>query len=296
MRTEDVSERFRGLDAWPVEEIVAALAEGQLAAAAAVNARRAELAAAAAEAAVRLAQGRGRLVYAGAGASGRIAVQDGVELRPTYGWPDERLVYLMAGGQGALTRSVEGAEDDAEGAAAAARALNPGPGDVALCVAASGRTPWAVAVAQAMREAGALVIGLAGNAGTPLLEASDRPILLETGAEVVAGSTRMAAGTAQKAALNILSTAIMVRLGGTYDNLMARLASSNAKLDGRRLAILRAITGAGEAEARAALAASGARIEAAALTLRGLSLAEAEALAARAPSLRAAFAEIDGRR
>ena len=234
MRTEDVSTRYAELDLWPANDVALALAEAQLAATAVVRSQAPQIAAAAEAAAARLAGKSGRLVYAGAGASGRLAVQDGTELWPTYGWPAARLVYLMAGGDTALVKSVEGAEDGAAEAAAEVARLALDGHDVMIAIAASGRTPYTVAAAEAARAAGALVIGISNNAGTPLLAAADHPIALETGAEVVAGSTRMAAGTAQKATLGILSTTTMVRLKRVYSNLMVDLSSSNLKLDHRR--------------------------------------------------------------
>ena len=281
MSTEAVSPRYEALDTWPTADVVAAVTEGQLSAVAAVAAAREALAAAAEAAVGRLDGSAGRIVYVGAGASGRLGVQDGVELAPTYGWPSERLVYLLAGGDAALIRSVEGAEDDGAGAAARIELLALGQDDVVLAVAASGRTPWAVEAAEAARGRGALVIGLASNPGSPLLAASDHGIALATGPEVVAGSTRMAAGTAQKAALNVLSTAIMVRLGRVHGNLMADLGSSNAKLDRRRVDILRRIVPADEASARAALLRAEGWIKLAALLLRGHEPGPARALLAR---------------
>ena len=277
MTTETISPRFAGLDTWPGEDVVAALLEAQVAAAAAALAARDAIARAAAAAAGRLEGPAGRIVYLGAGASGRLAMQDGVELGPTFGWPDERLVLTMAGGEAALIRSAEGAEDDAADAAARIEASGLGPADVVIAVAASGRTPFAVAGARAARGRGALVIGLSNNAGTALLEAADHPVTLATGPEVIAGSTRMAAGTAQKAALGALSTAIMVRLGRVHDNLMVDIASSNVKLDRRRLEILRMVVPATEEEARGALDRAGGRVKVAALMLRGLDEAEARA-------------------
>jgi len=294
MQTEDVSVRYAALDTWPAPDVAAALIEGQLAATAAVKGCSQQLAAAAGDAATRLRDPAGRLVYAGAGASGRLGVQDGVELFPTYGWPHARLVYLMAGGETALTNSVEGAEDDTEDARARVDDLALGPADVVIAIAASGRTPFAVAVAEAARARGALVIGLANNAGTPLLAASDHPIALPTGAEVIAGSTRMAAGTAQKAALNVLSTTIMVQLGRVYDNLMVDLASTNTKLARRRREILRRVVRATEPEADAALDRAGGHIKTAALILRGLDTGAAAALLERTGGdLRAALATLD---
>jgi len=293
MPTEDVSARYQALDTWPIGDVVAAVTDAQLAAAATVSAARPALTAAVDAMADRLGHGGGRLVYAGAGASGRLAVQDGVELLPTYGWPPARLVFLVAGGEAALVRSIEGAEDEAATAEAQVAGLAPGPDDVFVVVAASGRTPYAVAAAEAARAAGALVVGLANNPGTPLLAAADHPILLDTGAEVVAGSTRMAAGTAQKAALNTLSTALMVRLGRVHDNLMADLSSANAKLDRRRAAILRRIADVDDATARHLLERAGGHIKTAALLARGADEAAAAALLDRhAGRLRPALAAL----
>jgi N-acetylmuramic acid 6-phosphate etherase len=275
MTTETVDPRFRGLDVWPMASVTAALLEGQMSAAAAAAAARETLSAAAEDAANRLsgATAQGRLIYVGAGASGRLAAQDGAELWPTFGWPHARLALLMAGGEEALLRSVEGAEDDADGASEATSALNPGPADVAVCVAASGRTPFVVEAARALRAAGGLTIGLSCNRDAPLAAHSDHPILLDTGAEVIAGSTRMAAGTAQKIAMNVLSTAIMVRLGRVHDNLMVDMAAANAKLSRRRIAMVQATASAGreisDTTAQAALAQADGWVKLAALIAHG---------------------------
>ena len=168
MDTEDRLERYRDADTWPAEESLAAMLDSQMAAFVAVRNALPALARAAEAAAARLERG-GRLVYAGAGASGRLAVQDGVELQPTFGWPRERLRYLIAGGEAALVRSIEGAEDDGAAAVAAVEALALGDADVVVAVAASGRTAFTCAAQAHAREAGALTIGLANNPGTPLL-------------------------------------------------------------------------------------------------------------------------------
>lgn len=292
MSTEEVSPRFAELDRWPTDEVVDAVVQGQLAAVAVVHAARGAIAAAAEAAVARLEGGVGRLVYIGAGTSGRLAVQDGVELVPTYGWPSARLVYLMAGGEAALTRSVEGAEDDDAAARAAVASHGLGPADVVVAVAASGRTPYAVAAVDAARAAGAFTIALANNAPSPLLDAAEAPIALATGAEVVAGSTRLAAGTAQKAALNTLSTAIMVGLGHTYGNLMVDVAAHNTKLDARRVAMLRRITGVDAARAEAALLAADGHVKTAVLVALGDTTDGArDRLARQRGRLRAALAE-----
>lgn len=269
MQTEDVSPRFADLDRWPTGEIVDAITQSQMAAVAAVHAAAPALAAAADAAARVLGTGRGVLAYAGAGSSGRLGVQDGVELLPTFGWPRDRLAYLLAGGDRSVLNAVEGAEDSSEQGRHAVTSAGLGRDDVLVAIAASGRTPFTVAAAQAARAAGALTIGLSGNGDTPLLTVVDHPILLQTGAEVIAGSTRMAAGTAQKAALNALSSAMMVRLGRVHSNLMVDIASSNAKLDRRRVAILRRIVPVDEATATRALAAADRAIKPACLIALG---------------------------
>lgn len=273
-----MSSRYAELDLWPTRDAVAAMLEGQLAAAAAVAARAGEIAAAAEAAALRLADPAGRMIYVGAGASGRIAVQDGVELGPTYSWPSERLVYALAGGTDALVVSVEGAEDDAEAGAAAVRRAGAGRADVVIGVAASGFTPYTVAAVREAAAAGALTVGLASNVDTPLLLDADHPILLDTGPEILAGSTRMKAGTAQKIALNAFSTAVMIRLGRVYGGLMVDMRMSNRKLRRRGAAMVAEITGADAQAATAALERAGGEIKRAVLIASGLDPAEAAAV------------------
>ena len=269
MATETISARYAGLDLWPTGEAVLAMAEGQMAAAAAVQSQAQAIADAADAAAARLRDGRGRLIYIGAGTSGRVAVQDGVELGPTYSWESERVVYALAGGMEALLSSVEGAEDDEATGADAVRRLAPSPSDVAIGVAASGRTPYTLAALRTAAEAGALTVGVASNPATPLLAAAAHPILLDTGPEIVAGSTRMKAGTAQKIALNLLSTAIMLRLGRVYDGLMVDMRVSNRKLGHRALAMVERIAGVGPEAADQALAQADGRIKVAVLIAMG---------------------------
>lgn len=289
MPTETVDPRYTDLDRWPTATAVEAMLEGQLAAVAALKEQTGAIAAAAEAAAARLRAG-GRLVYAGAGTSGRVAMQDGVELTPTYSWPGERLAFLIAGGMAALARSVEGAEDDVEQACAEVDEAGIGRDDVVIGVAASGRTPYTVAVIEAARRAGALTIGVANNAGAPLLAAAEHPILADTGSEAVAGSTRMKAGTAQKVALNLLSTAIMLRLGRVYRGLMVNMRVSNAKLEARANAIVREAAEVSRERAAAALGEAGNDIALAVLIARGLDPAvAAEALRAHHGDLRAAI-------
>ena len=278
--TEAVSARFADMDTWPSPDILDALLEGQMAAVAAVRPALPALAAAADDAAVRLRDG-GRLVYAGAGTSGRIAVQDGTELPPTFNWPRDRLAFLMAGGEAALTRAVENAEDRDDLARRDVAAAGVGPSDVVLSLAASGTTPYTLACLQAARAAGALTVAIANSPGAPLLAAAHHPVLIETGAEAVAGSTRMKAGTAQKVALNLFSTALMVRLGRVYGGQMVDMVASNGKLRARAVRMLRTLSGCTSDAATAALAEADGTVKTALLILRGLNRADADALLAR---------------
>jgi len=252
MSTETVDPRYVDIDRWPTQIAVAAMLDGQLGAIASLSSQVAAIAAAADGAARHLGTS-GRLVYAGAGTSGRIAVQDGVELFPTYNWPQERLVFLMAGGPSALTESAEGAEDDRDAAERAVRDEQVGPSDVLIGVAASGRTPFTLAAVDAARAAGALTIGIANNPDSALLGAAAHGLLADTGSEIVAGSTRMKAGTAQKAVLNMLSTAIMLRRGLVYRGLMVNMRISNEKLLHRGQSIIRDVTGVDAGAAASAL-------------------------------------------
>lgn len=192
-------------------------------------------------AAQRLREGTGRIVLAGAGASGRIAVQDGAELWPTFSWPNERLLCVMAGGNDALVSSIEGVEDDTSVAATQVEEFAIGEQDVVVGIAASGTSAWTCAWLQFAAQRGALCIGIANNAQTPLLQIAHHPLLLDTGPEVLAGSTRMSAGTAQKILLNLFSTTLMIRLNRTYGNLMVDMGAVNNKLDTRRVRLLQAI-------------------------------------------------------
>ncbi len=274
--TERRLERYRDADRWPVEEALAAMLDNQQGAFAAVRGALPALAAAVSAAAGRLRLGaRGRLVYAGAGASGRLAVQDGVELHPTFGWPRERLAYLLAGGERALVHSVEGAEDDGAAGSAGMAELRPGPEDVVVAVAASGTTAFTRGAQRAARDARALTVALANNPAAPLLAEAEHGVLLRTGPEFLAGSTRLAAGTAQKMALNLFSTGLMIQLGRVYQGLMVHVAPANAKLVARGRGIVAAITGAEPGAAAAAFEAADRSIPLAVLLLDGVAPAEA---------------------
>jgi len=287
MRTEEVAARYRGLDTWPDSEVLEAFLERQFSALAAVKPALPQIEKAAASAADRLRYGSGRLVYVGAGTSGRLAVLDAVELPPTFGWPQERLLYLLAGGEKALVRSAEAAEDEAASGARLVAEAQLGPADVLVGVAASGKTPFTVAAVKEARQREALTIGLANNPQTPLLEAAEIGVLLETGPEVIAGSTRMAAGTAQKVALNLFSSLTMLRLGRVYSNLMVGVQTTNAKLIRRAAQIVAEISGKDLDEAARALERADGDSRVAVLLLRGYGLEEArEILKATGGNLR----------
>ena len=232
MATEDVDPRFTDLDAWPFASVIEAMWDGQLSAVAAVRAALPAITAAAEAAAAALGE-TGRLVYVGAGTSGRVAVQDGAELTPTFNFPSERLVFLMAGGLQALVASVEGAEDDAAEGLRQIEAVQLLASDVVIGVAASGTTPFTLAAIQRATALGAVTIGIANNAGAPLLAVARFPILIETGSELIAGSTRMKAGTAQKTVLNLISTGIMLKQGRIYRGMMVNMRPANSKLQRR---------------------------------------------------------------
>jgi N-acetylmuramic acid 6-phosphate etherase len=268
MDTERASARYSGLDLWNPDEILDALIESQLAAVAATRAARPALERAALAMETRLRY-RGRLVYAGAGTSGRLAVQDGAELMPTFSWPEDRLVLLMAGGRDALVRSIEGAEDEIQLAAQLVQQHVVDSRDVLIAVAASGTTAFTVSCMREAKRRGALTIGIANNAGTPILEESDHPILLDTGAEPIAGSTRLKAGTAQKIALNLLSTLLMILMGRIYNGLMVDVQAVNQKLVRRSEDMLIRLTGCNRDAARAALPRAHGSVKLAVMLLHG---------------------------
>ncbi|MCC6000145.1 MAG: N-acetylmuramic acid 6-phosphate etherase [Pararhodobacter sp.] len=287
--TETAAGRYRAIESWPLGESVAAMIEGQMAAVASLHAAAPALEAAIAAAAARLSGGTGRLIYTGAGTSGRIAAQDAAELAPTFGWPRDRALVLMAGGSAAYAQAVEGAEDDATAARRAMAEIGAGPDDVVIALAASGRTPFTLAGVQAARAAGALTIGIANNPGTALAAACAHAIALPTGAEIVAGSTRMKAGTAQRAALTCLSTGIFLQLGHVWRGRMVAMVAGNDKLHARAQGMVMDLTGATSAEAAQALRAAGGEIRLALAIL----LLETDAETARA-RLKAAGGRLEG--
>ena len=293
MNTERASPRYSRIDVWDAPDIVDSFLEGQFAAVAAVHAVRPAIVAAATAMAERLRQ-RGRLVYVGAGTSGRLGVQDGAELIPTFGWPEDRLLLLIAGGQGALLRSVEGAEDDVEEAMRQIEAHNIGADDVLVAIAASGTTPFTLACLREAKRRGALTVGIANNSGPPILNESNYAIGRDTGSEPIAGSTRLKAGTAQKVTLNALSSLVMILLGKVYKGLMVDVRVLNEKLVRRSEEMLVQLTGCSRGEARDALQRSGESVKVAVLLLHGCELKEAITLLDRSNGqLRASLDLID---
>lgn len=199
----------------------------------------------------------GRLVYVGAGTSGRLGCLDASEIPPTYGMDPGRVVGLIAGGDGALRRSIEGAEDSRDLGAEDLRALNLTPADVVCGVAASGRTPYVLGALEYARSIGAATLGLTTNSPSEMDDAVDILMAPVVGPEPISGSTRMKSGTAQKLVLNMLSSMVMVRLGKTYGNLMVDVRPTNAKLVHRAHRLIGAVTGVDAAEAERLLIASG---------------------------------------
>jgi N-acetylmuramic acid 6-phosphate etherase len=277
METERASPRFADIDLWDPADILDCMIEAQFAAVGAVRAARSAIEKAVRAMETRLAR-RGRLIYAGAGTSGRLAVQDGAELVPTFGWPEERLLLLIAGGHEALSRSIEGAEDDVRQVNQFMDREGVDSDDVAIVVAASGTTPFAVEALREGKRRGALTIGIANNPETPILTESHCPIWLDTGSEVIAGSTRMKAGTAQKITLNSLSSLLMIRLGKVHSGLMVDVRATNEKLLKRSERILIRLTGCDDNDAREALMLVGGNLKVAALVLKGYNRSEAERL------------------
>jgi N-acetylmuramic acid 6-phosphate etherase len=252
LKTETPSQEHAQLDQYPTAELISALVDDQINAVNAVRAAAPQLAAAVTAALPRIEAG-GRLIYVGAGTSGRLGLLDSVELYPTFSWPQDRALALLAGGSKAMFVAVEGAEDDLEQGAADLRDTNPTANDVVLLLAASGGTPYVLGALRAAREIGALTVGFANNTDAPVVNEAEIGVTLDTGSEVISGSTRLKAGTSQKIALNTFSSALMVRLNKVYGNLMVDLKPTNAKLVLRSVRLTMIASGADEAAARAVL-------------------------------------------
>ena len=234
-------------------------------------------------------RGGGRLIYVGAGSAGRIGQMDAAEIVPTFGVDSARVIGLLAGGRDAATTAQENVEDDAAAGADAVAALAVGPADSVIGVAASGRTPYTLGALRSARRAGAFTAALVCNHGSPMAEAAEVALEVVVGAEVIAGSTRLKAGTAQKLVLNTISTLVMVRLGKTYGDLMVDVRPTNEKLRVRARRIVAQAAGCDERVAAAALDDAGGRTRVAIVhLLTGVSIAAAAELTDSHDSLRAA--------
>jgi N-acetylmuramic acid 6-phosphate etherase len=266
--TEKTHVSAKGFDLRPSLEALDILVTAQMSAAWSVRSALRDIARGA-ELMADAVAGGGKLVYAAAGSSALMAMADGLELPGTYGIPRERIKILIAGGFEGLPAFAGGTEDDGAQAQTDVAAAGIAAGDVLIAVSASGTTPYAVAAAKTARAAGATVIGIANNPGSPLLDGADVPILLPSPAEVIAGSTRMGAGTAQKIALNMLSTLIATRLGHVHDGYMVNVVADNLKLKGRARRIIAAVAEVDEDEAGVALDRAGGSVKAAILMAAG---------------------------
>lgn len=238
--TENKSEKYNRIDLWDTKNILEAILEAQFSALSSIKVLTDELNQAV-QKAVPLLESGGRLIFAGAGTSGRLAAQECAELYPTFSWPKHKSLFLLAGGNKTFTEAVEHAEDDLSQGEKEATKLKPTAKDVFICCAASGRTPYTLGVLRVGNVTGALTIGISSVANSPLLNEAKIKLHTQTGAEVIAGSTRMKAGTAQKVVLNMLTTAIMIRLNRTYDSFMIDLVATNEKLNKRAIKIVAGI-------------------------------------------------------
>ncbi|HLW03364.1 MAG TPA: N-acetylmuramic acid 6-phosphate etherase [Ktedonobacterales bacterium] len=267
LATEQVNPATREIDRMTTLEMVQAMNAEDARVADAVHQTLPQIASAIDAIAARLRRG-GRLIYMGAGTSGRLGALDASECPPTFNVPPDMIIGCMAGGPSALTRAMEDQEDSAESGQADAERLNITEADALVGITASGRTRYVLGAIAFAKECGALTIGLACNVGTPLEEQVDIIIAPVVGPEVISGSTRLKAGTAQKMVLNMLSTGVMIRLGKTFGNLMVDVQATNQKLRQRAIGIVRQATGLEQDAAEALLAASGDEVKTAILAAR----------------------------
>jgi len=248
LTTEQSNPATDGLDRLPLEEALRRMNDEDARVPAAVRAEIPRIAAVIERAVAAIRQG-GRLIYVGAGTSGRLGCLDAAEIVPTFGMPPGVVIGVIAGGERALRESVEGAEDDPETGAGAIAALGVSTRDVVGGLAASGRTPYVIGALAAARQRGAFTFGVTTNRPCELERHCDVLIAPEVGPEVIAGSTRLKSGTAQKLVLNMITTLAMVRLGKTYGNLMVDVRPTNAKLRQRAIRLVRSVGGVDEATA-----------------------------------------------
>lgn len=255
LTTEAVNARTAGLDEMSAREIVSAMHECDMDVIRAMDAAQPAIARAV-EAACAAISGGGRVFYIGAGTSGRLGVLDASECPPTFGVPADMFVGIIAGGDGALRRSVENAEDDPEAGARALREAGMRPGDLVVAISASGSAPYCLGALAAAGQTGAVTAAIVCNSGSLMADAADIPIEMVTGAEVLSGSTRLKAGTATKMALNMISTGAMALLGKTYKNLMVDVRATNKKLMDRCVRIVMRATSVDRPQAQQLIAAA----------------------------------------
>ncbi|MFF7181870.1 N-acetylmuramic acid 6-phosphate etherase [Streptomyces sp. NPDC008121] len=266
LATEAFRPELSEIDRLPTAEIAALMNQEDQTVPLAVAAQLPRIADAIDATAARMADG-GRLIYAGAGTAGRLGVLDASECPPTFNTDPAEVVGLIAGGPSAMVKAVEGAEDSRELAAEDLDALGLTARDTVVGVSASGRTPYAIGAVAHARAAGALTIGLSCNADSELAAAAEHGIEVVTGPELLTGSTRLKAGTAQKLVLNMISTITMIRLGKTYGNLMVDVRASNEKLRARSRRIVALATGAPDEQIETALTAADGEVKTAILMI-----------------------------
>lgn len=276
LTTESVDPRYSELDTLDVAALATAMNEAEAQVPVAVRAALPQITAAIEQIVGRLRIG-GRLLYVGAGTPGRLGILDASECPPTFSTDPGTVQGIIAGGPAAVRDAVEGAEDDTAAGAALVDELSITEADAVVGLTASGRTPYVLAAIEAARSAGALTVGLSCNAGAELSDVAELAIEVVVGPEIVSGSTRLKAGSAQKQVLNMISTVSMVRLGKTYGTLMVDVAATNAKLRVRARRLVEQIAAADPEAAESALAASGGHVKVAAVMLaRSVDRATAE--------------------
>lgn len=292
--TEQVDTSLCGFDTWSPAQMAHTFLAAQTASLAAVMVVEESIARASVLIAQRLRHSQGRLLYVGAGSAGMQACIDGVELPATFGWPYERLGLVLAGGLECLLHDKGQVEDDTEAATKEVQTLKIQADDVIIAVTASGSTPYTLTVSELAKQQGALVIGVTNTSTSLLQNIADHTIGIESGMEIVAGSTRMVAGTTQKMVLNTLSTLVMAQLGYLYDNLMVNMRVTNKKLRKRAVDITQRITGEHDlARIENGLEQANYHIPLAVLCIRGVERTKAESLLTKYNNqLRAALAEI----
>lgn len=284
LNTEAVDSRFANIDSLNEIELLKAFNESDKSVPLAVERVLPSIAQAVTSITARMSRG-GRLIYLGAGTSGRLGVLDASECIPTFSIKPGLVIALIAGGDHALRNAVEGAEDKIEGALPELKELNLSSQDTVIGIAASGRTPYVIGALQFAEKVGALRVGVTCNPQSEISKYVDHAIEVDTGPEVLAGSTRLKAGTAQKLVLNMISTAVMINLGKTFGNLMVDLQIANEKLRYRAIRIIQAATHCDEGVAERALHESGNQVKVAiVMILLGISRLSAEAALAQADS------------